>query len=220
MAVNIVRQSFIISLQQKKLAERSKAALEKFFKQPIKTLILPAETFYPAEEYHQGFCEKQPERYSSYAKGHEKPLHKIWKEIPYYYYGKDDVKDWLTPLQYQVTQKEYTEPPFDNPFWDNKEEGLYVDALTGEPLFYSNDKFESGTGWPSFTQPVEESAIETHEDWKLGTLRIELRSKSGQCHLGHLFPDGPGPAGLRYCINSAALRFIPKGKLKERGYTE
>lgn len=128
------------------------------------------------------------------------------------------LKKQLSPLQYYVTQKEGTEPPFQNEYWNNKEDGIYVDVVTGEPLFSSEDKFDSGTGWPSFTKPIEASTLKTHEDNQFMMSRTEVRSKVGNSHLGHVFPDGPGPTGLRYCINSASLRFIPASKLEAEGY--
>ncbi|HWN82494.1 MAG TPA: bifunctional methionine sulfoxide reductase B/A protein [Candidatus Udaeobacter sp.] len=129
-----------------------------------------------------------------------------------------EIKQRLTPLQYEVTQRDATEPPFRNTFWDNHAAGLYVDVVTGEPLFSSTDKFDSGTGWPSFTRPVEAERVVEKSDRALGMTRTEVRSKSGSSHLGHVFPDGPGPAGLRYCIDSASLRFIPVDRLEAEGY--
>lgn len=132
--------------------------------------------------------------------------------------SEQELKKRLTSLQYEVTQKEATERPFDNEFWDNKEEGIYVDIVSGEPLFSSKDKFDSGTGWPSFTKPLEKENIKEKKDRKLFMKRTEVRSKQGGSHLGHVFNDGPKPTGLRYCINSASLRFIPKKDLEKEGY--
>jgi len=132
----------------------------------------------------------------------------------------EQLRQQLTPLQYEVTQEDGTEHPFRNEYWDNKREGIYVDIISGEPLFSSTDKFKSGTGWPSFTRPISKAAVNEHEDSKFFMTRVELRSALADSHLGHVFDDGPEPTGLRYCINSAALRFIPKENLEAEGYGE
>lgn len=132
----------------------------------------------------------------------------------------DELRQKLTPEQYHVTQHEGTERPFQNAYWDNHADGIYVDVTTGEPLFSSRDKFDSGTGWPSFTKPIDESHVTTKTDRKFFMARTEVRSKAGNCHLGHVFDDGPGPTKQRYCMNSAAMRFIPVDRLEAEGYGE
>jgi methionine-R-sulfoxide reductase len=133
---------------------------------------------------------------------------------------QDELRRRLTPQQYDVTQREGTEPPFDNEYWDEHRDGIYVDVVSGEPLFSSRDKYDSGTGWPSFTRPLRKEAVTTKKDWKLVLPRTEVRGGTSDSHLGHVFNDGPAPTGLRYCMNSAALRFIPKERLEEEGYGE
>lgn len=134
--------------------------------------------------------------------------------------SKEEIKQKLTPLQYRVTQKEATERPFNNEYWNNKKPGIYVDIVTGEPLFSSTDKYQSETGWPSFTKPINASSVIEKDDIRLIIKRVEVKSKLGDSHLGHVFTDCSSPGGMRYCINSASLKFIPKEELKEKGYEE
>lgn len=211
---------FYHSDEQRKIAEKSKQDLNQSgrFKDPIVTEILPAKPFYTAEEYHQDYYKKNPFRYKMYQAGSGRAafIKEHWKKEK-----SEDLKKKLTPMQYEVTQNNGTEPPFKNEFWNHTEEGIYVDIVSGEPLFSSLDKYDAGCGWPSFTKPINKEQVKEEMDVSHRMVRTEVRSKEGDSHLGHVFEDGPvDKGGLRYCINSAALRFIPVSQLETEGYGE
>ena len=221
---------------QMSLALESKRRLQDamIFDAPIVTEILPVSTFYLAEDYHQDYYKTNALRYKfyRYRSGRDQFLERTWANRADFFlfekvnlrksaYSKPsvlEIRSRLTPLQYEVTQEDGTEPPFQNLFWDQKADGIYVDVVSGEPLFSSLHKYDSGTGWPSFWKPLASGHIVERDDNKLWMKRVEVRSKFGDSHLGHVFPDGPKPTGLRYCINSAALRFVAVGDLEKAGY--
>ena len=194
--------------------------LKREYPVPLAIEVEPLSNYYTAEEYHQKYLDKNPGGYCHIGEAefaNAKVLQAAMK--PYQVKSKEELQKTLTPLQYEVTQNSATEAPFQNEYYNNFKEGIYVDITTGEPLFVSTDKFESGCGWPSFSKPINPDLVQELKDSTLGMQRIEVRSKMGDAHLGHVFPDGPSElGGLRYCINSASLHFIPKDEMDAKGY--
>ena len=211
---------FYTDEDQKLKAEASKHRLDKsqIFGAKIMTQLKPASIFYPAEEHHQDYYQKHPQHYANYfvGSGRYQFIKDYWDKN---HEEREALKSRLTPLQYEVTQNDVTEPPFENEYHEHQARGIYVDIVSGEVLFTSRDKFDSGCGWPSFSKPVSPNALFEKWDFTHGMSRTEVRSTGANSHLGHVFTDGPQESGgLRYCINSAALRFIPEEEMQAEGY--
>ncbi len=222
MDIGMQYRTGIYSLTTEQRADAAVALvhLQKQYVEPVVVENMPLLQFVPAEEYHQKYLEKHPDGYCHIDyKKIEREKARCVSPRNYTAMTKEEMKEKLTDLQYQVTQRNATEPPFNNAFWNTKREGIYVDITSGEPLFSSRDKFLSSCGWPSFSKPIDPNTIREFDDLSFDMMRTEVRSRVGNAHLGHVFPDGPEETGgMRYCINSASLRFIPKEDMEEQGY--
>lgn len=227
--------------EEKQMAEQAIADVTErgVFDKPIVTSVIPAGTFWVAEDYHQEYAKKNPLQYAYYrnASGRDAFIEKYWgngtyddlftkdvgiadeKWASYVKPSSEELQKLLTPMEFKVTQQEGTEPPFDNAYWNNHDDGIYVDIVSGEPLFSSTDKYDSGTGWPSFLKPINPDVVTEHADYKLILPRTEIRSRYADSHLGHIILDGPKSNDyVRYCMNSASLKFIPKAEMESLGY--
>ncbi len=211
---------YFVDLKDEEIIKNSISSLQQKYAQKIAIEVKPLLNYYKAEEYHQKYLDKNPNGYCHIGKDKfEKAKEAVDYSKKYSRKSREILEKNLTKLQYEVTQNNATEPPFQNEYFNEFKEGIYVDITTGEPLFVSSDKFESGCGWPSFSKPINEDVITKIMDKSYGMLRTEVRSKTGDSHLGHVFEDGPKDlGGLRYCINSASLKFIPKEKMEQEGY--
>ena len=211
---------YFVCEEDRPVIERSIARLQSRYHKPIAIEVMPLRKFSPAEEYHQRYLDKNPGGYCHIGKEQFKKAAKaLVNPAAYPVPDADSLRKNLTPAQYEVTQHSATEPPFQNEFCQTFMPGIYVDSTTGEPLFSSSDKFESGCGWPSFSKPIDPNVIREKSDSSHGMMRTEVRSRAGNAHLGHVFHDGPEKSGgLRYCINSASLRFVPKNDMEREGY--